>query len=148
MDEQKKKIKILIIDSNEMMRIYFRDIFWIHGRGNEYEVLTAASIPEAEKIVFDKSIGIDTIFLDIMMSSKKSHISAFEVARCVEFVTKIKSNKEFSCVKIILYSAYSEETLKENLSKIGIDGFLVKGESTPKEIIAYVDQIHGTRCNN
>ena len=38
MDKDKKKLKILLIDDDEMMRIYFRDIFWIHGRGDIYEI--------------------------------------------------------------------------------------------------------------
>lgn len=148
MNKKDKKIRILIIDSDEMMRIYFRDIFWIHGRSNEYDISMASSIEEAEKIVFDVNTCPDTIFLDIVMAAKKSHVSALEIARSVEFVSKIKNNKEFSKIKIILYSGHKDEALRENLSKIGIDGFLVKGECMPKEIIAYTDKIHGTRCNN
>ncbi|MEI6580873.1 MAG: response regulator [bacterium] len=148
MDDKIKKIKILIVDSDEMMRIYFRDIFWIHGRSNEYEVLMASTLEEAEKIISDKNTCPDTIFLDIIMSPKKSHISAFEITRCIDFVSKIKNNKDLNQVKIILYSGHKEEALKSNLSKIGIDGFLIKGESMPKEIIAFTDKIHGTRTNN
>ena len=33
-----KKVKILLIDDDDMMRIYFRDIFWIHSRRIQYEV--------------------------------------------------------------------------------------------------------------
>lgn len=143
MDKQAEKIKILIIDSDEMVRIYFRDIFWVHGRSDEYEVMMASSLEEAEKIIFDKNTCPDVIFLDIMTSSKKSHISAFEMARCVEFVSKIKNDKEFNKIKIILHSGYKEDSLKDSLLKTGIDDFLIKGESTPKEIIAYIDKIHG-----
>jgi DNA-binding NarL/FixJ family response regulator len=148
MSEDTKKIKILIVDSDEMMRIYFRDIFWIHGRSGQYEVIMASTIEEAEKVVFDINTRPDTIFLDIIMAPNKSHVSVLEIARCVEFVGKIKSNEEFSKIKIILYSGHKEDALKDNLSKIGVDGFLVKGESMPKEIIAYTDKIHGTRINN
>ena len=49
METQIKKVKILFIESDEMMRIYFRDIFWIYGRNDTYEVTTAASFVEAEK---------------------------------------------------------------------------------------------------
>jgi len=143
MDGKNKKIKILIIDSDEMMRIYFRDIFWIHGRTKEYEIETASSLEEAETIIYDKLTRPDTIFLDIMTVSKKNHISPLEISRCVDFITKIKSEKEMPLIKVILYSGHKEEALINNLSKIGVDGFLVKGESSPKEIIAYTDKIHG-----
>jgi DNA-binding NarL/FixJ family response regulator len=148
MEEKNKKNRILIIDSDEMMRIYFRDIFWIHGRSREYEILMASSLDDAEKIIFDKETRPDTVFLDIITLSKKSYLSAFDISRSVDFVSKIKNNKELSVIKIILYSSHKENILKNNLLKTGIDGILVKGENTPREIIAFADKIHGTRTNN
>lgn len=149
MDEKikTKKIKILIVDSDEMMRICFRDIFWIHGRSHQYDITMTATFDEAEKIVLNENTRPDTILVDIIMLPKK-RVSSSEILDCVGFVSKIKNNKELSSIKVILYSGQKEKTLKENLSKIGIDGFLVKGESTPKEIINYIDNIHGAGLNN
>lgn len=142
-----KKIRILIIDSDEISRIYFRDIFWIHGRNNQYEVLIASNLEEADKIILNKDTCPDTVLLDITMS-KKSHISAFDITDCVSFVSKIKNNKELPAMKIIIYSGHKIDSLKDNFEKVGIDGFLTKGENTPKEIISYIDKVHGIGGNN
>jgi len=145
MNNTDEKIKILLVDDDEMMRIYFRDIFWIHGRNNQYDIMMASNLEEAEKIIRDANTRPRTIFLDLVLSPNKNNVSTFDMTRCIEFITKIKTTKEFSQIKIILYSGHSERSIQKELSKIGVDGFLVKGESTPKEIIAYTDQIHGTR---
>ena len=145
MGNEIKKIRILIVDDDEMMRIYFRDIFWIHGRSNQYEILMASNIEEAEEIIKDENTRPNTIFLDLVLSSKKSNVSSFDISRCVEFVTKIKKSTNLSHIKIILYSGHSERSIQEELSKVGVDGFLVKGESMPREIIAFADELHGTR---
>lgn len=145
MQNATRKIRILLVDDDEMMRIYFRDIFWIHGRSNDYEILMASSIEEAENIIKDKNTCPNTIFLDLVLSSRKSGVSSFNMSQCIGFVKKIKSNKELSNIKIILYSGHSERSIQEELKKVGVDGFLVKGESMPKEIIAFADELHGTR---
>ena len=81
MSEDTKKIKILIVDSDEMMRIYFRDIFWIHGRSGQYEVVMASTIEEAEKLVFDINTRPDTIFGVTFMVVSAQH------SRLMELVT-------------------------------------------------------------
>ena len=67
MTNEKKKIKILLIDDDEMMRIYFRDIFWIHSKKDVYDVQMVSSFEEAEKIVKNENTKPDTIFLDVLM---------------------------------------------------------------------------------
>jgi len=142
-----KKIKILFIDSDQMMRIYFRDIFWIHGRSDTYDVSIASSIEEAEKQVLDKNTRPDTIFLDIVMSSLGLNNSADEqVKKTLAFIEKIKKDKELSSIKIVIFSNKKEESMKEEALKLGIDGFLEKGELMPKEIIDFTDKIH--ECYN
>ena len=138
-----KKIKILLIDSDEMMRIYFRDVFWIHGRSDTYEITVASSLEEAEKKITDKETKPDTIFLDVMMGSSGWHISGDEqVKKALSFIERIKKDKEMSSIKIIIFSNKKEESIKEEASKLGADGFLAKGELLPKEIIDFTDKIH------
>lgn len=140
-----KMIKILLVDDDEMMRIYFRDIFWIHGRSSTYDVVMACSIAEAEKIVFDPQTKPDTIFLDVMMpiAGQSNSVDA-QVDRTIHFVEKIKQNKDISPTKIIIYSGQREKAIEEALVKAGADGYLIKGELMPKEIIDFTDKIHGS----
>lgn len=143
MNSTQNKIKILLVDDDEMMRIFFRDIFWIHGRSDTYEVTMAESLHEAEEKVFDKTMMPDTIFLDMMMPVKGEKNSAEgQINRTLDFIKKIKNNPETSNIKIIIYSSQKEMHLKEEVEKLGIDGYLVKGELMPKEIIEFTDKIH------
>lgn len=138
-----KKIKILLVDYDKMMSIYFRDIFWIHGRSEDYDVLIASSLEEADKKIEDKETRPDTIFLDVMMPVEGQKNSPSEqIKRSVAFIEKIKKDKELSHIKIIIYSSQKEECLKDEISKIGVDGYLVKGDLMPKEIIDFTDKIH------
>ncbi len=146
MEQEKKKVKILLVDDDEMMRIYFRDVFWIHGRSDSYDIKMVSSLDEAEKIIEDKETRPDSIFLDVLMSAKgnKGATPAYQIARSLEFISRMKKNKDFSGINIIIYSGQKEQSLKEAASKLGIDGYIVKGELMPKEIIAFTDKIHGT----
>jgi CheY-like chemotaxis protein len=146
---EKNKKKILIIDDDEMMRVYFRDIFWIHGRSDTYEVTMASSIPEAEKMISNNEIKPDSIFLDVMMSIKgENNSNDAQINRSLSFVKKIKCDKDLSSTKVIIYSGQKEKSIKDafcigsDFCESGVDGYIVKGDLMPKEIIDFVDKIH------
>ncbi|MEI7765027.1 MAG: response regulator [bacterium] len=145
-ETNKKKIKILLIDDDETMSIYFRDVFWIHGKGDIYNVATVPSIEEAEKIIENKNERPDTIFLDILMSSKGKKLGdkAYQMSHSLDFINKIKKNKDLADINIIIYSGQREKYLKQILEGIDVDGYLIKGETMPREIVAFADKIHGT----
>lgn len=141
--KNRNKIKILLVDDDEMMRIYFRDIFWIHGRSDTYEVTMASSLEEAMKKVMDKDTKPDTIFLDIMMPIKGGKNSPDEqIKRSLAFIEKVKNDKSISPTKIIIYSAHREKKIEEESYKVGANDYIVKGELMPKEIIDFTDKIH------
>ncbi len=142
-----QRVKILLIDNDQMMQIYFRDIFWIHDRSSRYDISIASNLKDAENAVENIETRPDFIFLDVILSEDgkaNSHISAYQIARCLEFVDKIKKNKDYSQIKVILYSGYRNEDLKNALVKLGVDGCILKGEMLPKEIVSYTDNLHGS----
>lgn len=143
--ENHKKNKILLIDDDEMMRIYFRDIFWIHGRSDSHEVVLASSFDEAERFINDKNTQPNTIFLDAMIPVKgeKNKIDD-QVNRSLSFVKKIKNDKNLSDIKIIIFSGQKEKYIEKAFNKLGVDGYLIKGELMPKEIISFTDKIYGS----
>lgn len=147
MKNDNKKIKILLIDDNEMMKVYFRDIFWIHGKNDIYDIKMVSSLEEAYKILDDKKERPDTIFLDVLMSPSgltNKCAPAYQMARSLEFISKVKNNKELSNINIVIYSGQKEDYLREAAEQLGINGYLVKGELMPKEIVSFTDKIHGT----
>lgn len=143
MDIKQKKIKILLIDNNEMLRIYFRDIFWIHGRSDTYDIIMASSIKEAEKIILDKNKRPDTIFIDLLMPvDGEDNSPDGQLKRTLSFIEKIKNDKDLSSIKIIIHSSHKEQYLKDEVFKLGVDGYLIKGDMLPKEVIDFTDKIH------
>jgi len=143
METKNDKIKILLIDDDEMMRIFFKDIFWIHGRSDFYDVTIVSSISEAEKFINDKTKRPDTIFLDVMIPIINGNNSPEEqISRSLSFVESVKNNKDLSETKIIIFSGQKEKSTEEAFLKMGVDGYLLKGELMPKEIISFTDKMH------
>lgn len=143
METKQDKIKILLIDDDEMMRIYFRDIFWIHGRSDTYEVIITSTLSEAEKFIKEKETRPDIIFLDVMMPVKGEDNSTDEqINRSLSFVEKVKKDNKSSSIKVIIYSGQKEKSIEVAFRDLGVDGYLIKGELMPKEIIAFTDKIH------
>ena len=103
----------------------------------------ASSLKEAESILSDESRIPDTIFLDMMMPIKdEDNSSDVQIARTLSFIKKIKENKDLCKMRVIIYSSRKEDSIKDEVNKLGVDGFLVKGELMPKEIIEFTDKIH------
>jgi DNA-binding NarL/FixJ family response regulator len=148
--KQKNKIKILLVDNDEMMRIYFQDVFWVHGDSEAYEINMVSSLEEAEKRIMNKDTKPDTIFLDIMMSNIKGKEGSpsVQLEKSVAFVEKIKKDKDLSSIKIIIYSSQKEKVIKNIFHKMGVDGYLIKGELMPKEIVDFTDKIHESNNKN
>lgn len=143
MDQTKNKIKILLVDDDEMMRIYFRDVFWIHSNGDIYNVATVSSLKEAEKIVEDETTRPDIIFLDLMIPVRGEDNSPDgQMERGISFIEKVKSITTTAPIKVIIFSSQKEDCIKNEACKLGVQGYLVKGELMPKEIIDFTDKIH------
>ena len=148
MNTKQDRIKILLVDSDEMMRIYFRDIFWMHGRDDSYEVDIVSSLEEVEKKLEDKNTRPDILFLDILMSAnRKSNGIDDQVHKSISFIEKIKKEKDLQKIKVVIYSSQKEKLIKDEICKLGVKDFLTKGELMPKEIIAFVDKIHESNNN-
>ena len=148
MNTKQDRIKILLVDSDEMMRIYFRDIFWMHGRDDSYEVDIVSSLEEAEKKLEDKDTRPDILFLDVLMSAKgKSNSIDDQVHKSISFIERIKKEKDLEKIKVVIYSSQKEKLIKDEICKLGVEDFLTKGELMPKEIIAFVDKIYESNNN-
>jgi len=147
MEKKNKKIKILLVDNDEMMRIYFRDIFWIHGGDDKFEINMVSSLKEAEKLVMNVETKPDTIFLDIMMPIEGANNSPQEqMQRALLFIERVKEKENTCGMKIVIYSGQRDKNVENEFRKKGVDGYLIKGDLMPKEIIDFTNKIH--ECNN
>ena len=141
--ENNKKFRILLIDDDEMNRIYFRDIFWIHGGLDAYDIFSTNSIKDAEALIEKEETRPHVIFLDTLIVEKgsKNDIES-QIKRSYNFVSDIKKKNKFSDLKIVIYSSQRNKKIEKQFKKIGVDGFLFKGELLPKEIIAFTNNIY------
>lgn len=132
-----------MIDDDEMMRIFFRDIFWIHGgSAQKYDVTILDSLTKAREFLGDKNNYPDIIFLDLSMPVKDANgATSMETEPSVEFIKGIRRDPALSHTPIIVFSGFTENALKEKVKEAGADHYLVKGEYMPKELIDFVEKL-------
>ncbi len=135
------KIKILLVDDDEMVRIYFRDIFWIHGLDNKYEFSVAENIAKAEKIINDPENRPALMLLDLTMPIEKDGRVSVSPESGLEFLKKIKSSPELKKIKIVVFSGHGEPELQERAKQLGAENYLIKGNNLPMELIEFVEKI-------
>lgn len=136
-----KPIKILSIEDDEFMRIFLKDVFWIHGmKGNDnFEFSIVSDFKKAREVLSDPANRPDVILLDLMMADKEGGMVDREAG--FRFLEEIKAQKETKSIKVIIFSGFSDKEIKEKAEKLGADKFLVKGEYLPTELIRAIHEI-------
>ena len=69
--EQPKK-KILLVDDNEIIRLMFANIFWLHGLDDKYELTTVSSMSEASVFIANPATRPNIIFTGLVMPFEKN----------------------------------------------------------------------------
>ena len=141
MPEGDKKIKILLIDDDELIRIYFRDVFWIHGLEYKYELLLADNVKKAEEIINKKETRPQIIFLDLVMPIEHDGKIITTPEAGMETLKKIKSDPETKNIKVIVFSGHKDEKFQEEAKRLGAETYLIKGDNLPKELAEFVEKI-------
>lgn len=134
-----RPIKILSIEDDEFMRIFLKDIFWIHGPRNNIEFVNVKNIKEAEEMLNNKKFAPDLIFLDLMLPNEEN--GKADMAASFQFLEKLKANLETKDIKVVIFSGYSDKEIKKRVLSLGADKFLLKGEYLPHELIKVVQEI-------
>lgn len=135
------KIKVLLIDDDEMIRIYFQDIFWIHGFDNKYQLTVINNIKKAEDVINNPSTKPDIIFMDLVMPIEKNGRIITTPEAGLGLLEKIKNNEQLKKIKVIVFSGHDEEVIKNKVKELGAENYLIKGNSLPKELIEFIDKI-------
>jgi len=63
-----KPIKILSIEDDEFMRIFLRDVFWMHSSPEDFKFDVLENIKKAKEFLKDPKNKPDLILLDMMVS--------------------------------------------------------------------------------
>ncbi len=141
-------IKVLLVDDDEVIRIYFRDILWIHGLDQRYSLTTVDSIDKAKKIINDPESRPDIVFLDLVLPFEKEGRTMIGPEAGLDLLRWIKSSAELKYIKVIIFSGHTEKSLKSKAKELGADDYLVKGENMPRDIVDFIEQKLGAGKNS
>jgi CheY-like chemotaxis protein len=121
-----EKRKILIVDDDN----FLLDMYALKFSQNNFEVYAASNGAQAlEKL--KGGLSPDVMLMDIIMPE----MDGFEV------LTQINTQKLCqNCIKIILSNKSEQKDIDEG-SRLGAAGYIVKANSTPKEVIDQVVKI-------
>lgn len=130
-----KKIKVLLIDDNEVVRIFFKDIFWIHGLEEDFELQVAEGVEGARKILSNPDYSPDVVFLDLVMPIEINGKNTTTPEAGLTILKEIRENPRLSGVSVFVFSAYAEPEVRERAAKLGATKFLAKEEHLPQDLV-------------
>ena len=126
MAEENKKYKILIVDDDK----FLLDMYALKFKEGGFEVEPVlGSIATLEKLKEDNSF--DIILMDVVMPS----LDGFEL------LEEIRKMKLADKSKIIILSNLGQPSDIEKGKKLGADGYIIKADATPSEVVEKVKKI-------
>ena len=134
MEPQKKKI--LLIDDNEVVRLMFSNVFWLHGLDDDYELTTIGQIEEVEKFLSSPETRPDIIFTGLVMPfTNKDGKTETSAEAGFNLLKRIKDDPATKSIRVIIFSSFDEEWYGEQALALGAEKYLKKSESMPQDII-------------
>ena len=124
-----------------MIRVYFKEVFWIHGLEDRYELEMAETVEKAEKIIDSKKGRPNIIFSGLVMPIKLDGKTVTSPEAGLSILRKVKSDPELKDIKVIIFSGYSNHEYQQEAKKLGADSYLIKHENMPEELISFVEKL-------
>lgn len=147
METQIKKQKLMLVDDNELTRIYFREVFWLHGLEYRFDLEMAESLEQASQLIQHESTRPDIVFMGLVMPLKIGDHTVTTPEAGFNLLKQIKSDDNLKKIKIIIFSAFDNKEYQDRAKELGADAYLVKGQNLPGDILNFVqnylkDQSH------
>jgi len=142
-NEANTKIKVLIVDESEIVRIYLRDIFWINGFENYCELMSATNLNDAEAIVADPKTRPDVIFLALSLRKKVDGHTHIDPKNSFAFVRSIKSDPALQHIKVFIISSLLKEQFEKDIAESKVDKYISKDQNLPKDMIPIIKSFTG-----
>ncbi len=136
------KKKILLVDDSEIIRLYFRDIFWIHGLDSKFDLNICADIDKAKQIIKDPNTRPALVFSGLVMPIKQGDKTVSSPEAGFSFLEELKSNPELKDIHVIIFSAYSDKKYQDRAKELGADSFLAKQENMPRELVQFIENLN------
>jgi CheY-like chemotaxis protein len=141
---ENKKTKILIIDDNEIIRMMFSNIFWLHGLDDTYELSTVGRADEAQKQIENPSTCPDIIFMGLVMPLEKDGKVTPSVEAGFTIIKQVKENPKLSHIRIIVLSGYQDAEFQQKALDMGVERYLKKSESMPQDILELIRSLRSS----
>jgi CheY-like chemotaxis protein len=138
-----QKIKILLVESNTAVRLFFTDIFWLHALSAKFDLFVSDGVESAEKYLTDPEKKPDYIFVDLVMTQVLGgdlRKTSPEVG--LDFISRVKKDPLLKNTKVIIYSSYPEEKYGDLARKRGADRYIYKSENLPQDIVEILNDLH------
>lgn len=127
MAEEDIKYKILIVDDDK----FLLDMYALKFKEGGYEVELALGSVAALDRLKEEDAFFDIVLMDVVMPA----LDGFEL------LEKIREMKLVETAKIIILSNLGQPSDIERGKKLGADGYIIKADSTPSEVVAKVKEI-------
>jgi DNA-binding NarL/FixJ family response regulator len=141
-----KPLKILSIDEDDFMRIFIRDVFWIHG-GSQDELYVFGNVKKAKEFLEKPENKPNLIFMGLGLPEEDG--GKQDVENGFRFLKELKSNPETKNIKVIVFSHFADKEIKKKALELGACNFLVKGEHMPQDILRIIKETAAgkSECN-
>lgn len=123
--ENKKRTVLIAEDEEDLREMYTQAL-----SGQGFEVLQAINGNEAIEWLERRGKEIDMVLLDIVMPALDG----------LETLEKIKKNESLKNIPIIVFTNLNNEEDKQQAFALGANGYFVKSQHTPAELVAKIKQ--------
>ena len=120
-----KKRKVLIIDDDKILSNMYKERLEISG----YEAMVSYNGESGLARIYQEKP--DVILLDLMIPK----LNGYNV------LATIKSDPEIKDIPVIILSALTRDTDRNETAENGADGYLVKSESMPYQVIKKIETV-------
>lgn len=133
MDKQRKKL--LLIDDNEVVRIMFSNLFWLHGLDEKYELSAINRVEEVEAIISDPTKRPDIIFTGLVMPFAKDGKTITSPEAGFSLLKRIKGDPTTKDICVVIFSSYGEKEYQDQALELGAQMYLKKSDNMPQDLI-------------
>lgn len=137
-----KKKKLLLIDDNEVVRIMFSNLFWLHGLDEKYELRMINHVEEAEAVIANHATRPDVIFTGLVMPFKKDGKMITTAEAGFSLLKRIKGDPETKNISVVIFSSYGEKEYQKQAIEMGAEMYLKKSENMPQDLIDAIECIN------
>ncbi|MBI5078378.1 MAG: response regulator [Candidatus Yonathbacteria bacterium] len=136
---ESRKKKLLLIDDNEIVRLMFSNVFWLHRLDDKYELTTVGRIEEALVFIENPATRPDIIFMGLVMPFVNNGKTETSAEAGFSMLKRIKNDPQTKAIRIVIFSSYNEEEYREKALALGAEMYLKKDENMPQDILKIIN---------